>query len=141
MVKKGFLLEVDLSYPLELHEAHFDLPLAPEHITVTSQMLSEYNSADDTFCGQTCLVPNLCDKSSYVLHIRNVKLYTYLGMKVDRIHKVLEFDYKAFLAPYILFNTEKRMARSSFEKDYFKLMSSAVYGKTIEPLRNRVNAK
>ena len=109
-----------MSYPPELHEAHSDLPLAPEHITVTLQMLSEYNSADNTFCGQTCLVPNLRDKSRYVLHIRNLKLYTDLGMKVDRIHKVMEFDQKEFLAPYIAFITEKRcMARSSFEKDFF----------------------
>jgi len=63
-------------------------------------------------------------------------------MKVDRIHKVLEFDQSAFLAPYISFNTEKhRMARSSFEKDFFKLMSNAVYGKTIEQMRNRVDVK
>ena len=63
-------------------------------------------------------------------------------MKVDRIHKVMEFDQKAFLAPYIAFNTEKRrMARSSFEKDFFKLMSNAVYWKTIKQLRNRVNVK
>jgi len=46
--EKGFL-EVNLSYPPELHEAHSDWPLAPEHITVTPQILSEYNSADDTF--------------------------------------------------------------------------------------------
>jgi len=111
-------------------------------LTVTPQMLSEYNCADDTFRGQTCLVPNLRDKSRYVLHIRNLKLYTDLGMKVDRIHKVMEFDQKAFLAPYIAFNTEKRrMARSSFEKDFFKLMSNAVYGKMIEQLQNRVNVK
>jgi len=111
-------------------------------LTVTPQMLSEYNCADDTFRGQTCLVPNLWDKSRYVLHIRNLKLYTDLGMKVDRIHKVMEFDQKAFLAPYIAFNTEKRrMARSSFEKDFFKLMSNAVYGKMIEQLQNRVNVK
>ena len=84
-------------------------------------MLSEYNSVDDTFHGQTCLVPNLRDKPRYVLHIRNLKLYTDLGMKVDRIHKVIEFDQKAFLVPYIAFNTEKRrMARSSFEKDFFQ---------------------
>jgi len=56
-------------------------------------------------------------------------------MKVDRIHNVMEFDQKAFLALYIAFNTEKRrMARSSFEKDFLKLMSNAVYGKTIEQL-------
>ena len=90
--EKGYLLEVDLLYPPELHDAHSDLPLAPEHITVTPQMLSEYNSSDDTFRGQTCLVPNLRDKSRYVLHMRNVKLYTDLGMKVDRIHKVLELS-------------------------------------------------
>jgi len=54
----------------------------------------------------------------------------------------MEFDQKAFLAPYIAFNTEKRrMARSSFEKDFFKIMSNAVYGKNIQQLRNRVNVK
>jgi len=104
-------------------------------------MLSEYNSVDDTFRGQTGLVPNLRDKSRYILHIRNLKLYTDLGMKVDRIHKVMEFDQKAFLAPY-MFNTEKRrIARSSFEKVFFKLISNAVYGKIIKQLRNRVNVK
>jgi len=140
--EKVFLLEVDLSYHPKLHDAHSDLPVAPEHITVTPQMLSEYNSADDTFRGQTCLIPNLRDKSRYVLHIRNLKLYMDLGMKVDWIQKVMEFDQKAFLAPYIAFNTEKcRMARSSFEKDFLNLMSKAVYGKTIEQLRNRVNDK
>jgi len=137
---KGFLLEVDLSYPPELHDAHSDLPLAPEHITVTPQMLSEYNSADNTFRGQTCLVPNLWDKSRYVLHITNLKLYTYLGMKVDQIHKVMEFDQKAFLAPYIAFNTENIVWQDRvLKKIFFKLMSNAVYGKTIEQLRNRVN--
>jgi len=60
-----FLLEVHLSYPPELQEAHSNL-------SVTPQMLSEYNSADNTFRGQTCLVPNLRDKSRYILHIRNL---------------------------------------------------------------------
>jgi len=87
--ENGYLLEVDLNYPPELHDALSDLPLAPEHITVTPQMLSEYNSGDQSFRGQTCLVPNLCGKSRYVLHIRNLKLYTDLGMKVNRIPKVL----------------------------------------------------
>ena len=52
-------------------------------------------------------------------------------MKVDRIHNVMEFDQKAFLALYIAFNTEKRrMARSSFEKDFLKLMSNAAVSYT-----------
>jgi len=52
MAKKGHLLEVNLSCPSELRDAHSDLPLAPEHITITPQMLSEYNSVDYMFCGQ-----------------------------------------------------------------------------------------
>ena len=68
--EKGYLLEVDLNYPTELHDVHSDLPLAPEHITVTPQMLSEYNRGDQSFRGQTCLFSNLRDKSRYVLHIR-----------------------------------------------------------------------
>jgi len=64
-----------MTYLSELHDAHSDLPLAPEHIAISPQM-SEYNSADQSFRGQTCLVPNLRDKSRYVLHIRNLKLYT-----------------------------------------------------------------
>ena len=110
-----------MTYPHELHDAHSDLPLAPEHIKVTPKMLSEYNSDDDMFRGQTCLVPNLYNKSRYTLHIRNLKLYTDLGMKVDQIHKVLEFDQSAFLAPYISFNTEKTSyGQIEFRKRFFQ---------------------
>ena len=63
-------------------------------------------------------------------------------MKVSRIHKVLAFDQKAYLAPYIQFNTEKRkQAHSAFEKDFFKLTSNALYGKMIENLHNRTNIR
>jgi len=63
-------------------------------------------------------------------------------MKVDRIHKVLEFDQKAFLATYISFNTEKvRIARFSFEKRCFQTNVECSIGKTIKQLRNRVNVK
>ena len=63
-------------------------------------------------------------------------------MNVLKIHRVLAFDQKAYLAPYILFNTEKRQqARSDFEKELYKLLSNAVYGKTIEQLRNCMHIK
>ena len=138
----GYILEVDIQYPDELHDRHSDLPLAPEHLKVTRDMLSEYSKTDSSFRGQTALTPNLYNKMKYVLYIKNLQLYTQLGMKVQKIHRVLTFDQKAYLAPYILFNTEKRQhARSDFEKDLYKLLSNAVYGKTIEQLRSRTNIK
>ena len=45
MIKKsdrGYILEVDLEYPDELHELHNDYPLAPEKLAVSSDMLSKY---------------------------------------------------------------------------------------------------
>jgi len=63
-------------------------------------------------------------------------------MNVLKIHRVLAFDEKAYLAPYILFNTEKRQqARSDLKKDLYKLLSNAVYGNTIEQLRNHMHIK
>ena len=38
----GYLLEVDLEYPDELHKLHNDYPLAPEKLAVFSNMLSNY---------------------------------------------------------------------------------------------------
>jgi len=138
----GYILEVDLQYPDELHDSHSDLPLAPEHLKVMPDMLSDYSKTDTNFHGQVALTPNLYDKTKYVLYLRNLQLYTQLGMKVQKIHRVLAFDQKAYLAPYILYNTEKRQqARSDFEKDLYKLLSNAVYGKTIEQLRKRTHIK
>jgi len=77
-----------------------------------------------------------------VLYLRNLQLYTQLGMRVQKVHRVLAFDQKAYLTPYIQFNTEKRQqARSDFEKDLYKLLSNAVYGKTIEQLRSSTHIK
>ena len=56
----------------------------------------------------TKLVPNLMDKNKYVVHYKNLMLYLSLGMKLKRIHRVLEFDEKPWMEPYIRLNTEKR---------------------------------
>ena len=86
------------------------------------------------------LIPTLKDKKNYVLHEENLKLYLSLGLKLKKVHRVLEFDEKPWLKEYTDFNTEKRKeAKNSFEKDFFKLMNNSVFGKTMENIRKRSN--
>ena len=91
-----YILEVDLEYPDELHVLHNDYPLAPEKLAVSSDMLSKYckKIADkyEIKVGDVKkLIPNLGNKTNYVLHYRNLQLYLSLGMKLINIHRVLKF--------------------------------------------------
>jgi len=137
----GYILEVDMEYPHDLHDLHNDYPLAPEKVFVTKEMLSPYaQSFPDSHILAEKLVPNLNDKTKYVTHYVNLKLYTRLGMRLKRIHRILEFTQHPWIKPYIDFNTEKRrLATTDFERDFYKLMNNSVFGKTMENLRNRIN--
>ena len=145
--KKGLILEVDLAYPKELHDLHNDYPLAPEKIKVNKDMLSNYcQEIADKFNVSTGLVhklmPTLSNKEKYVLHYRNLQLYTDLGLKITKVHRVLEFNQSPWLKEYIDFNTQKRTnAKNAFEKDFFKLMDNSVFGKTMENIRKRVDVR
>ena len=143
----GYFLEVDLEYPDELHELHNDYPLAPEKLAVSSDMLSKYckEIADkyEIKVGDVKkLIPNLGNKTNYVVHYRNLQLYLSLGMKLTKIHRVLKFKQSDWMKKYIDFNTKKRMnAANDSEKDFFKLMINSVYGKIMENLRKRINVR
>ena len=145
--KKGLILEVDLEYPKELHNLHNDYPLGPEKVKVTKDMLSDYckNIADKYNISTGLvhkLIPTLNDKEKYVLHYRNLQSYLNLGLKLKKVHRVLEFNQSPWLKQYIDFNTEKRKnAKNDFKKDFFKLMNNSVYGKTMENLRKRVDVR
>ena len=141
----GYILEVDFKYPNELHELHNDYPLSPEKPIVTNDILSNYckGIADkyDIKVGDIKkLIPNLGNKTKYVLHYRNIQLYLSLGMKLTKIHRALQFKQSDWMKKYIDFNTEKRMSATN-EKDFFKLMINSVYGKTMENLRKRINIR
>ena len=126
---------------------HNDYPLAPEKLAVSSDMLSKYckRIADkyEIKVGDVKkLIPNLGNKTNYVVHYRNLQLYLSLGMKLTKIHKVLKFKQSDRMKKYIDFNTEKRMnAVNDFEKDFFKLMINSAYGKTMETVRKRINVR
>ena len=126
--KTPCILEVDLTYPEELHDLHNDYPLCPERVECEK--------------GVKKLIPNLRDKNNYVVHYKTLMQCLRLGMKLKKIHRGIKFIEDAFLKPYIDKNTSLRaQAKNNFEKDFFKLMNNAVFGKTMENIRNRVNIK
>ena len=141
--EKGYILEVDLEYPAELHGLHNDYPSAPERLVVNKEMISEYGKHLSKKLGVKFskiekLVPNFYDKKEYVLHIRNLQLYISLGMRCTKIHRILEFAQSRWLAPYIEKNTQLRARTTSgFEKDFFELLNNSVFRKTMENVRQR----
>ena len=73
------MLEVDLEYPSKLHDLHNDYPLAPEK-QISQNMLSKYcfNIANEygiKISGVDKLVPNLGNKSKYVVRYGNLQLF------------------------------------------------------------------
>jgi hypothetical protein len=142
---KGYILEVDLEYPENLHDSHNDYPLAPERKFIPNEKLSPYaqrvlkklhgKQADDPIPPRAKvekLLTTLEDKEKYVLHYKNLQLYLRLGMKLKKIHRILEFQQEAFMKPYVEFNTNMRkQAKTTFEKNFYKLMNNSVFGKYI----------
>ena len=138
-IPKAYNFEVDLEYPDELHVLHNDYPLAPEKLAIPYDMLSDYCKK---IADEYDLVPNLGNKTNYLLYYRNLQLYLSLGMKMTKIHRVLKFKQSDWMKKYIDFNTDKRAnVANSFEKDFFELMINSVYGKTMENLQKRINVK
>ena len=137
----GYILEVELEYPKAFHASHNDYPLTPETLEISNDMLSPLQKAKfPNGPAQSKLTPNLRDKSRYEVHHRNLKFYTKLGMIVTGVHRVLQFKQLPWLKPYIDFNTNQRaLATSNFVKQFFRSMNNAVYGKTQENLRKRIN--
>ena len=84
-------------------------------------------------------VPNCFDKEKYALHYQNMQRYVRLGLKLKTIHHVLEFSQSQWLKLYVEFNTQKGAEKNGGKdgKGSHELMKSAVYGKTMENLRNR----
>ena len=117
---------------------HNDYPLAPEKLEITQNMFSKHcrNIADKygiKIGGVSKLVPNLGNKSKYVLHYRNLQLYLSLRMKLTKVHSILKLKQCDWLKKYIDFSTDKRKnAANSFEKYFFKLMNNSDFGKTME---------
>ena len=126
-VNKGYILEVDVAYPRELHDYHNDLHFMCERMVIN---------------GVEKLVPNLYYKKRYVIHIRALEQALKHGLIPEHINRAIEFKQSAWMKEYIDFNTKLRAAATiDFEKDFHKLMNNSVFGKTIENIRKHRNIK
>ena len=124
---RGYLLEVDVRYPKELHDYHNDLPFMCGKMKI--------NRVEK-------LVPNLYYKCKYVMHVRALAQALEHGLVQEKIHRCIEFNQSAWMKEYIDFNTTLRTAaKNDFEKDFYKLMNNSVSGKTMENIRKHRNIK
>ena len=126
--KTPCILVVDLEYPENLHDLHNDYPFCPERVECKN--------------GVEKLIPNLRNKTKYVIHYKNLIQCLKAGLKLKKIHEGIKFIESEWMKPYIEMNTNLRtQAKNNFEKDFYKLMNNSLFGKSMENIRNRVNVK
>ena len=132
--KIGWILEVDLEYPREIHESHNSYPLAPEKKTIGADQMSNYQKRmmEDLgldFRKSEKLVLTLEDKEKYVVHCKNLQFYLKQVIRLKKVHRVLELDQESWMEPYIRMNIEfRKQEKSAFETNFYKLMNNSVFG-------------
>ena len=141
----GYILEVDIEYPEELHDLHQDMPLAPEHIFISkdniSPMMREYYPFGRNHKAKK-LIGTLHNKKKYHVHYILLKFYIQMGLKVTKIHRVLLFKQEPFMNDYISHLAALRAkSSSSFEKGCLKKLANSCYGKMIEDVRKYKDVK
>ena len=137
----GYFVEVHLTYPNNIKEKTKNFPFAPVNEKINPDDFSDYMKEilPDTYTQTKKLICDWSDKKNYLVHYRMLKFYLRHGMIVDKVHNIISFRQSRWLEKYNNFKTQKRnQAVNDFEKDFYKLLNNAFYGKTMENVRNRL---
>ena len=138
----GYFLEVDLKYPDNIKEKTKHFPFCPENKKINPNKYNDYMNKikPKNYTKSKKLICDWTDKKKYLIHYRMLKFYVRHGMIVEKIHEIISFKQSRWLEGYISFNTQKRnKAKNDFEKDFFKLLVNAAFGKFLENVRNRLD--
>ena len=152
----AYILEVDLEYLEDIHKPDDDYSLAPEVMEIKTDMLSEKQLRlrrlyyGDSNPLSRKLICSLLTKTHYVVYSETLKFYSetlkfYInrGITVTKVHRGIRYETKKMLADYIQLNTDQCAAAGNdeCERNFFKLMNVAPYGKTIENVMKRTSIK
>ena len=140
----GYFIEADLKYPDSIKEKTKNFPFAPVNKKINPDKFCDYmrEIKPDTYIQTKKLICDWSDKKNYLVHYRMLKFYIRHGMVVDKVHNIISIRQSRWLEKYINFNIQKRnQAVNDFEKDFYKLLNNAFYGKTMENVRNRLKIK
>ena len=137
----GYFLEVDLKYPDNIKQKTKYFPFCPENKKINPNKYNEYmnTTKPENYTKSKKLICDWTDKKKCLIHYRMLKFYVRHGMVVEKVHEKISFTQSKWLESYISFNTQKRnKAENDFEKDFFKLLVNAAFGKFLENVRNRL---
>ncbi len=157
---RGYMVEVDIHTPEDLHDLMNDYPCAPEPVEIKEPMMSDFalklkrvvtnlqrkrtgrkevvdlGATDGK--GQEKLVCRLTPKEKYVVDYRTLQTYISLGLVVTKFHRILSYKQSPWMKPFIEMNIDMRkLAKNDFENAFYKLVNNAVFGKTMENVRKR----
>ena len=91
----GYLFELDLHYPISIHEKTAEFPLAPQHATIDWSMFSGFmkrlhkqlcqdRNASSKFTSTQKLIMDQGDKEAYVVHFRILQFYLTMGLQIKK---------------------------------------------------------
>ena len=145
---KGCYVECDLYAPPSIHDKTAYYPLAPVTGTVDEKLLSAFQKEMHKQAGSThdgrsrLLLQDLLPKKRYGTYYKNLLFYLKKGMRMKKIHRILQFKEKKVMEPNILVNQAQReQATNDADRNSWKHLNNGGYGKCLENPRNHGQVK